>query len=236
MSELNVSIGIAFLAGLASFFSPCVLPLIPVYIGYLSGRTVASIQGDESPSKTMIFTHAVAFVIGFSIIFISLGIASSFIGSLLYDLQFWITKFGGIIIIIFGLHMSGLIRLKILEYDLRPQSSIHRSRSFFSSLLMGIYFSAGWSPCVGPILGAILTLALNSNTVDQGTKLLIAYSSGMAIPFLITALVIERIIKTIRRYKEAIRYVEIITGWFLVIVGILLFFDLFSRLAIIGNM
>src|SRR5512133_2494062 len=179
MDFANVTIGLAFLAGLASFLSPCVFSLVPAYIGYLSGRSLAvSDTGDVHGSRWQAVSHGLAFVIGFSIVFITLGVTVSFLGGILYDLRTWLAKIGGLVVIVFGLHMTGIIRIPFLEYDLRPQSVLDQRRSYFSSALMGIFFSAGWSPCVGPVLGAILTLALNGGSIAKGVQLLSAYSAG----------------------------------------------------------
>jgi cytochrome c-type biogenesis protein len=167
---MDISLGLAFLAGMASFLSPCVFSLVPVYVGYLSGRSLAAKMTDGGEKRLETFAHGVAFVVGFSLVFISLGVAVSFLGGILYDLRTWLAKIGGILVVIFGLHMTGIIRLSFLEYDLRPRTKEDRSRSYFSSALMGVFFSAGWSPCVGPVLGAILTLALNGGSVKESSS------------------------------------------------------------------
>jgi len=144
MDIFNVSVGIAFLAGLASFLSPCVLSLVPAYIGYLGGRAA----GGEVNAKNrwLTFSHGLAFVLGFTIVFLLFNIIASALGGLLYDIRIWLARIGGLIIIIFGLHMIGIFRLKFLEYDVRVHSAINQNMGYFSSILMGIFFSAGWSP------------------------------------------------------------------------------------------
>ncbi|MEJ2599208.1 MAG: cytochrome c biogenesis protein CcdA, partial [Anaerolineales bacterium] len=151
----NLSIGLAFLAGLASFLSPCVFSLVPAYIGYLGGRSAASAVGGKS-NRWLTLRHGFAFVLGFSVVFIILGVATSALGGLLFNLRTWLARIGGIVVIIFGLHMTGIFRIPFLEYDLRPQTAPDRNRGYLASALMGVFFSAGWSPCVGPVLGAIL--------------------------------------------------------------------------------
>ena len=221
----EVTVGISFLAGLASFLSPCVFSLVPAYIGYLSGRSVA-VSGDNLPnSKLQTFTHGLAFV---------LGVTASLLGSFLYDIRFWLAKIGGVIVIIFGLHMTGIFRIPFLEYDLRPQTRIDVRRSYFSSAMMGVFFSAGWSPCVGPVLGAILTLALNGGSISEGVKLLSAYSAGLAIPFLLAALGIGWVTAVLKKYKKVMHYVEIVMGIILVIVGVMLLLGTFEQLARFG--
>lgn len=230
----EITIGLSFLAGLASFLSPCVFSLVPAYISYLSGRSVA-ISGDSLPgSKLQTFTHGLAFVLGFSVVFILLGVTASALGSFLYDIRFWLAKIGGVIVIIFGLHMTGIFRISFLEYDLRPQTRIDVRRSYFSSALMGVFFSAGWSPCVGPVLGAILTLALNGGSIAEGIKLLSAYSTGLAIPFLLAALGIGWVSTILKRYKKAMHYVEIVMGIILIVVGIMLLLGTFEQLSRFG--
>jgi len=232
---MDVTIGIAFLAGLASFLSPCVFSLVPAYIGYLSGRSIAIAEGVEVKENRLItFFHGLAFVTGFSVVFIILGVTVSVLGGFLYDFSFWIAKIGGLVVVIFGLHMTGVIRIPFLAYDLRPSSSTDRKRSYFSSALMGIFFSAGWSPCVGPVLGAILTLALNRGRITEGTYLLTAYSAGLAIPFLLAALGIGWVTGLLKKFRRSMHYVEIVMGIILVIVGIMLFLGTFEQLARFG--
>lgn len=229
----NVGIGLAFVAGLASFLSPCVFSLVPAYLGYLGGRSAASAQQGDT-NRWMTFSHGLAFVGGFSLVFILLGVASSALGSLLYDMSTWLARIGGVVVIIFGIHMTGLYRIPFLEYDLRPQTVPDRKWGYLSSALMGIFFSAGWAPCVGPILGAILTLSLSGGSINQGLQLLTAYSAGMAIPFLIAATQVSLVTNVIRRHGKLMHYVEIFMGVVLILVGILLFSGQFERLARMG--
>ncbi|MHB8193733.1 MAG: cytochrome c biogenesis CcdA family protein [Bellilinea sp.] len=231
---VNVTIGLAFLAGLASFLSPCVFSLVPAYVGYLSGRSIAVGNVENAPSKLETFFHGLAFVLGFSLIFLTLGLTMSAIGGLLYELRYWLAKIGGIIVVILGLHMTGLLRIPFLEYDLRPSTKIDKRRSYFSSALLGITFSAGWSPCIGPILGMILTLAINGGSVSQGVILLAFYSLGLAIPFLIAAVGIGWVTSVLRKYAKVMHYVEIGMGVVLIIVGVMLFFGVFNTLSQFG--
>lgn len=231
---VDVTIGLAFLAGLASFLSPCVFSLVPAYVGYLSGRSIAAGQVDTASNKLETFLHGVAFVLGFSLIFMTLGLTMSAIGGMLYELRFWLAKIGGIIVVIFGLHMTGILRIPFLEYDLRPQTKIEKRRGYFSSALLGVTFSAGWSPCIGPILGMILTLAINGGSMSQGVVLLGFYSLGLAIPFLIAAAGIGWVTTLLRKYARIMHYVEIGMGIVLIIVGVMLFFGVFNTLGQFG--
>ena len=231
---MEVSIGLAFLAGMASFLSPCVFSLVPVYVGYLSGRSLASSAGTFQANRLETLSHGFAFVLGFSLVFISLGVAASALGGLLYDVRDWLAKIGGVIVIIFGLHMTGILRIPFLEYDLRPRSKEDQSRSYFSSAMMGVFFSAGWSPCVGPVLGAILTLALNGGSIGEGVKLLSAYSAGLAIPFLVAAFGIGWVSQILRRYGKVMHYIEIVMGVLLIIVGAMLLLGVFNTLGYFG--
>jgi cytochrome c-type biogenesis protein len=233
MDIANVTIGLAFLAGLASFLSPCVFSLVPAYIGYLGGRAAG---GEVTEGNRFItFTHGLAFVLGFSLVFITLGVATSTLGRLLFDLRFILSKVGGIVVIIFGLHMIGVFRIKFLEYDTRVQQLPDRKWGYLSSALMGVFFSAGWAPCVGPVLGAILTLALNGGSVSSGVSLLSAYSAGLAIPFLIAALGVGWVSVTLRKYGRVMHYVEVAMGVILVIIGFMLFSGIFERIAQAGQ-
>jgi cytochrome c-type biogenesis protein len=229
MEISQISIWLAFLAGLASFLSPCVFSLVPAYVGYLGGRAA----GGENfrSNRWLTFSHGLAFVLGFSVVFITLGVAASFAGGLLYDLRYWLAKIGGIVVIIFGLHMIGLFHIPFLVYDTRVQQAPDPKFGYLSSALMGVFFSAGWSPCVGPVLGAILTLAINGGSVSHGATLLSFYSAGLAIPFLFAALGIGWVTTTLKKYSKAMRYVEIAMGVVLVIIGGLLFTGIFELIA-----
>lgn len=232
---MNLSIGIAFFAGLASFLSPCVLSLVPAYISYLGGRSASSVNSDGgNPSRWETFFHGIAFVFGFSLIFITLGLAVSSLGQLLYEIREWLARIGGAIIMVFGLHMIGIFRIPFLEYDLRPKNKVQKNRGYLSSILLGIVFSAGWSPCVGPVLGGILTLAFQGGSIIQGFLLLSAYSAGMAIPFLIAAIGIGWVTELLQKYKKVMRITEIVMGVILFIVGFLLLLGMFEKLSLLG--
>lgn len=230
---IDVSVGLAFLAGLASFLSPCVFSLVPAYIGYLSGRSSARMQSEQlQVNRWETFSHGLAFVLGFSVVFITAGLVVSVIGQLMNDINPILSKIGGVVVVLFGLHMTGIVRIPFLEYDLRPQTQLDQQRSYLSSALMGVFFSAGWSPCVGPVLGAIMTMVWNGGSISQGAVLLSAYSAGLAIPFLIAALGIGWVTVILRRHRRVLHYVEVGMGVVIIIVGVMLFlgtFELLSR-------
>ncbi len=230
---MDVTLGLAVLAGLASFLSPCVFCLVPAYMGYLSGRAVSANLGTQV-NRWNTFSHGLAFVAGFSLVFISLGFGASMLGSLLFNIKPWLARIGGLVVIVFGLHMTGILRIKWLEYDLRPQSTQAANRSYVSSAVMGIFFSAGWAPCVGPVLGSILTIAMDTAKVSQGLLLLTAYSIGLAIPFLAAALGVGWVTFLLHRFQKALHYVEIVMGVILMAVGVMLFFGIFQQLANLG--
>jgi len=220
MDISRITLGLAFLAGLASFLSPCVFSLVPAYIGYLGGRAAG---GENNASNRWItFTHGLAFVLGFSVVFIVLGVAVSAAGGFLYDIRS------------FGLHMIGVFRIPFLEYDTRVNTAPDQKWGYLSSALMGIFFSAGWSPCVGPVLGTILTLAINGGSIVLGAQLLTAYSAGLAVPFLAAALGIGWVATILRKYGRVMHYVEIAMGVILVVVGVMLFAGVFELIARYG--
>src|SRR5882672_682228 len=208
MQVANITIGLAFLAGIVSFLSPCVLSLVPAYIGYLSGRAAGGEVGGSQRMTT--FLHGVFFVLGFSAVFILFNIIGFGIGRILYDVQIWLGRIGGFIITIFGLHMIGVFRIPLLEYDVRVQQMPDRKMGFLASTLLGVFFVAGWSPCVGPVLGTIMTLAATGNSLPNAVGLGIAYSAGLGIPFLLAALGVTWVTTILRKYSGVMRWTEII--------------------------
>jgi cytochrome c-type biogenesis protein len=229
MNNFEIPVGLAFLAGLASFLSPCVLCLVPVYIGYLGGRAV----GGEASSKNrwITFTHGLAFVVGFSLVFIIFNILAAVLGGLLLGMRTWLAKIGGVIVVIFGLHMIGVFRIPFLEYDVRIHSQADPRWGYLSSVLMGVFFSAGWAPCVGPILGSIMTFAANGGSILKGVFLGSAYSAGLATPFLLAAMGVGWVTIILRRYSKVMRIAEIVMGIILVLAGVLLILGTFNIIA-----
>ena len=233
MSPAEVTIGLAFLAGLASFLSPCVLALVPAYVGYLGGVSISP-EGVVARNRWTTFSHGVAFVLGFSVVFVLLGAAASLAGALLYDFRHWLARIGGVVVIVFGLHTMGVIHIPFLNYDTRRQVAPDRRYGYFSSAMMGVFFSAGWAPCVGPVLGAVLTLALSSAALGPGVLYLTAYSIGLAIPFLLAALGVGRVAELMRQHADLVRYVSFVTGALMVVVGVMLLTGTLERLARFG--
>jgi cytochrome c-type biogenesis protein len=228
MDISNLTVGLAFLAGLASFLSPCVLALVPAYVGYLSGRAAG---GESGTNRWVTFSHGVAFVLGFSTVFILFNVIGYGLGRIFYDLQFWLGRIGGFIIVIFGLHMIGVFRIPFLEYDIRVHQLPDQRLGFVSSALMGVFFSAGWSPCIGPVLTLIIALSVQAGSLWKATSFGVAYSAGLAIPFLVAALGIGWVTVILRRYSKIMRYTEIVMGILMVIIGIMMMFGLFNLLA-----
>jgi cytochrome c-type biogenesis protein len=233
MDPSEVTVGLALLAGLLSFFSPCVLALVPAYVGYLGGVSISP-QGVVARNRWTTFAHGLAFVVGFSTVFVLLGAAASLAGAFLYDFRTWLARIGGLVVILFGLHTMGVIHIPFLDYDTRRQVAPDRRYGLLSSALMGVFFSAGWAPCVGPVLGAVLTLALSSAALGQGVLLLTAYSIGLAIPFLMAALGVGRVAELMRRHSGLLRYVSFVTGALMVVVGVMLLTGTLERLARFG--
>ena len=186
---------------------------------------VQSPAATSAAERFATFTHAVAFVLGFSAVFIALGAAVTAVGQLLYDLRSWLALIGGIVVVIFGLATAEWINIPFLEYDTRRASSGGRDLGYLSSFLMGVFFSAGWTPCVGPTLGAILTLGMSQNTVGQGVFLLVGYSLGLGIPFLLTGLAVDRATALLRRARRYMPAIKMTTAVLLIAIGALLLVD-----------
>lgn len=233
MGEENVTLPIAVVAGLLSFASPCVMPLVPAFVGYLGGTTVK--QAGAAPRRLDTFWHALAFVIGFTVIFVALGASFGLLGQLLYDALPLIQKAGGIIIIVFGLNMLGLVKIPFLYQERRIEMQKKADLGYLSSFLMGLFFSAGWVPCVGPILAAILLLASDVQTAGRGAALLAAYSLGLGIPFLAVGLAFNALSGLLRRANRYLNIVSIISGVFLILVGVAIFTDSLRYLAQFGS-
>jgi cytochrome c-type biogenesis protein len=219
----DVTLLAAFAAGFLSFVSPCVLPLIPGYISFVSGVSVDEMRADAAPatSRLQIFLTSLAFVIGFSLVFVALGASATAVGKFLFARLPLFSKIAGAVLIVFGLHTMGVFRLAFLETEKRVHSQ-RKPAGPLGAMLVGIAFAFGWTPCIGPILGGILAIAGSKNSVAEGVTLLAVYSLGLGIPFLITSLAINQFFgaaKRIRRYYHAI---ELASGALLIVIGVLI--------------
>ncbi len=229
-SSSHISVGIAFLAGLVSFVSPCVLPLVPAYLSLLTGESLEDLRENASASlRTRAIGHSLAFIAGFTIVFVALGLTASEIGGLLNAHRMLIAQIGGVVVIVLGLQMMGMIRIPFLMMDKRVHVA-HERRTYWTSGLVGIAFAAGWSPCIGPILGGILAIASQEQSA-QAVVLLLSYSLGLAVPFFLTALAIGAVLPALNRVKRFLPAIEFTAGLFLVIVGLVLVNNAFLTVA-----
>ncbi|HUV05854.1 MAG TPA: cytochrome c biogenesis protein CcdA [Armatimonadota bacterium] len=218
-----VSIPTAFAFGLASFLSPCVLPLVPAYLSYMSGASVEELmtsRGSKALKRTGV--KSVLFVLGFSAVFIAMGATATSVGRLLDAWMDTLMKIGGVVIIIFGLHMLGVFRIKALYMEKRFHGRL-QNVGLVGAFLIGVMFAFGWTPCTGPVLAGILALAADSETLLQGVGLLAIYSLGLGIPFLITGFATGTALRALARFKKHFRTVEIASGALMIAVGVLIF-------------
>jgi cytochrome c-type biogenesis protein len=227
MNPSELSIGIAFAAGLASFLSPCVLPLVPIYLAQLVGQSIhQSTASKQQPSTRLVtFLHAVAFVAGFTLAFVALGAVASSLGSFLQAHLVLVRQIGGIILVLIGLHLVGILKLPFPYGQKRFQFRPERP-SYPASFLIGVTFAIAWSPCIGPILGSILALAAGTATLRQGVLLLLAYSLGLGVPFLLLGLGLNQVSRVLKKLKPHLGKIELVTGVLMMAVGVMVFFNL----------
>lgn len=222
----TVGYGASFAAGLFSFASPCVLPLVPGYVSFMSGRSLEELSQEEKHGAAL--RHAgwesLFFVLGFAVVFTALGATASAAGAFLIAHLPAVTKVAGVIIILFGAHMTGLITIPVLYKQVRADTAGFKP-GFAGSFLMGLAFACGWTPCIGPILSGILALAATRATVGQGMRLLFVYSLGLGVPFILTGFAVGGFMRLFKRYKRHIRTGEILSGALLIAVGVLVFSD-----------
>lgn len=222
----------AFIAGLLSFLSPCVFPLIPSYITYITGLSFADLQA-EHPShiiRQKSILHSLSFIAGFTVVFVLLGASATYIGSVLQENATIIRKIGGVLLVILGIHVTGILPLKFLLGEKRV-SIKHKPAGYVGSFLVGIAFAAGWTPCIGPILAAILAVAATQDSVYHGIILLLLYSMGLGVPFFISALAMHRFLIVFNRFKKYIHIFEVFTGILMIVIGVLIYTNWLSRLS-----
>jgi cytochrome c-type biogenesis protein len=241
--EENVTLLAAFGAGLLSFISPCVLPLIPGYLSYISGLSLDEMRGVPAAGggtavavarppgvRRQVVLSSLAFIVGFSLVFVSLGAAASAIGQFLAQRQALFNRIAGAVIVIFGLHTMGVLRIEWLYQEKRVHTS-RKPAGFIGAGLVGVAFAFGWTPCIGPILAGILALAGSQETVAKGVRLLAVYSLGLGVPFLATALMIDRFFSAMGRIRRYYHTIEIVSGALLVVIGLLIFTNKFTVIA-----
>lgn len=224
----TVGVTIAFGAGVLSFLSPCVLPLVPSYLSFVTGMSLEDLQ--EGVNRKATLTHSVLFVAGFTVVFLVLGASASFLGQFLKLYEVWIARIGGLIIIVLGLHLTGVFKLTPLLRERRVH--LHdKPAGYLGTLGVGAAFAAGWTPCIGPVLGAILTFAASQDQFWSGVGLLFVYSLGLAVPFLLSALALDAFLRGFGRFRRFLPAIQVLSGVILVLLGLLLVTGSFSALS-----
>ncbi|MBC8433502.1 MAG: cytochrome c biogenesis protein CcdA [Desulfobacterales bacterium] len=216
-----VSFPAAFLAGLLSFFSPCVLPLIPAYFTFITGYSLEELTEGNIAIRKKVILSTISYVLGFSVVFILMGGSASYLGGFIYKYKNLIRIIGGVLIIILGIHLTGVFRIRSLEFEKRIQikkKPIH----FLGTFIIGMAFGVGWSPCIGPLLGSILIVAGSQETIAQGMVLLGVYSAGLALPFVIISVFINFLLVFMKRASQVLKYVNVVAGILLILVGLVL--------------
>jgi cytochrome c-type biogenesis protein len=214
----------AFVAGILSFLSPCVLPLVPGYVSLISGATVEDLQSSDRRMLGTVMLHSLTFILGFSVVFIALGAVATGIGQFANEYHNLLAKVAGIIVIVFGLHLTGLLKIKALYADKRLHD-VKGGSSALGSFAVGFAFAFGWTPCIGPILATILVFAGAQETVFKGVLLLAIYSAGLAVPFLLTSLGVDSFLGFYTRFRRHLHTVEVVSGVLLIVVGVLIFMN-----------
>ncbi len=226
----SVGFAAAFLAGVLSFLSPCVLPMLPGYLSFMTGLTARELA-DERPALSVVLVPSLLFVLGFSLVFVALGVSASILGQFLSEYRVWLTRVAGILVFSFGLLMTGVVKLPWLYGEARL--GLERSRTFGrgAALVMGMAFAAGWTPCVGPILGTILALAAGTGNALRGAALLFAYSLGLGLPFVLAAVLFGRLTGLLRWLNRNSLVISRVAGAILMVLGVLIFTGQLGRLA-----
>ncbi len=228
----EVSIATAFLAGLVSFLSPCVLPLVPGYISIISGSSLDQLKAQEKDSALFrtVLMNSIMFIIGFSITFILLGATATWIGQVFLRRRRLLGQLAGLILIVFGIHLMGIFKINFLYRDKRFHN-VEKPRGLLGALVLGFAFAFGWTPCIGPILSGVLTIASTKQTVTEGMFLLAVYSAGLGIPFILTSLALNKFLTFYGRFKKHFHAVEVASGALVIAVGVLILTDNLTRLA-----
>lgn len=226
MTEIGFFIALA--AGVLSFLSPCVLPLVPAYLSFVTGMSLEELEGGSDRRRTLVY--ALLFTAGFSLVFILLGASASFLGQFFRHYEEWIARIGGVVIILLGLHLTGVLRITPLLREKRVHVA-DRPAGYIGAVGVGMAFGAGWTPCIGPVLGAILTMAWVQETFWSGVGLLSVYSLGLAVPFLVTALAVDRFLAAFQRFRRFLPAIQVASGVLLVLLGILLVTGAFTAMA-----
>ncbi len=230
MQAESLGLAVAFSAGVLSFLSPCVLPLIPSYATFITGMTVDELRADTGRTRHAVLVHGLLFVLGFAGVFILLGASATFLGALLSYASRWIEIFGGVLLLLFGLYLLGLLRLPGASREWRVHLA-DKPVGYLGTVLVGVAFGAGWTPCIGPILGGILTLAATRGSVAEGVGLLAVYSLGLAVPFLLATLLLERFLGAFARFRRFLPWVSRASGALLIGLSLLLLSGGFTVLA-----
>jgi len=228
----NVSVFTAFFAGLVSFLSPCVLPLVPGYISIISGSSLDQLKANEKDASLfrMVLMNSIMFIIGFSITFIFLGATATWVGQFLLSRMRLLGQIAGIVLIVFGIHLTGIFKINFLYKDKRFHN-VEKPRGLLGALVLGLAFAFGWTPCIGPILAGILTIASTKQTVLEGMFLLAIYSAGLGIPFLLTSVALNKFLSFYSRFKKHFHAVEVVSGALVIAVGLLILTGTLTRLA-----
>ena len=224
-------IAVAFIAGLISFLSPCVLPLVPGYISIVSGSSLEQLKAQKETSlRRTVLTNSITFIIGFSITFIVLGASATWLGQVLVSWRQLLDKIAGLVLIVFGVHVLGIVKINALYQDKRFHS-VEKPRGAIGALFLGLAFAFGWTPCLGPILAGILAIASTKQTVTEGMLLLGVYSAGLGIPFLITSLALNKFLSFYGRFKKHFHAVEMVSGALVIAVGVMMVTGSLTRIA-----
>ena len=232
MEGQGVGLAVAFAAGLLSFLSPCVLPLIPSYVTFITGMSLDELtagSAERARVRRSVLVHGSLFILGFTLVFVTLGASITFLGSLFAYAQRWIERIGGALLILFGLYLIGVLKLPGAEREWRVHLS-DKPIGYLGTVLVGVTFGAGWTPCIGPVLGGILTMAATRASIGEGVGLLLVYSAGLAVPFLLAALLMQHFLGGMKRVGKWLPWVSRISGGLLLVIGLLMITGTFTTL------